>query len=438
MLDAAINRQVLRHFQVRKPESLKLDLNALFYPDFGLAGLPGGRSIALKLQELRAHAGHGPAKSDRLLSLILYGPPGTGKTTLVEAVAKTAGVPLVEITPSDILVGGAEGVERRTRHVFQALSKLTHVVILLDEFDSILLDRAKRNPNEIPTSVIEFLTPGMLPKLKALNDAGREQRISYVLATNFVDQLDAAVTRRGRFDEQLGVYPPDVVSRLGRLLNQLKVFQHKIAAARTRLESQQKALQKGTPGMAQSTEIRNQLKRLKKLTARIVTPEIIRPLVLRATKATWGAAMDQVGKPGWYTAPEVDGYQDKLFDYLLCAQKADKFLGNSEGVLEILVHREKKFKEEFGKETRRVADLAAQEAATRGTLGQVETNGTVDAPKEKASRNNYHEYWTTWEIVDKWEDSLKQVDEDDVSNWDKIYMLLTQQGAKQQPDHRRR
>src|SRR5262249_1087653 len=167
--------------------------------------------------QLRAHAGAGPTEKDRLFSLILYGPPGTGKSTLVEAVAKSAAVPLVEITPSDILVGGAEGVERRTRHVFQALSKLTHAVILFDEFDSILLDRAKRDPDEIPQSVIEFLTPGMLPKLKALNEASKEQRISFVLATNFVDRLDAAVTRGGRFDDRHGIYPPDVGSRLERL-----------------------------------------------------------------------------------------------------------------------------------------------------------------------------------------------------------------------------
>ena len=168
MLDQSINRQVLRHFHVRTPESLKLGLDELFYPDFGFAELKRKDSIALKLQRLRAHAGAGPAKSKPLFWMILYGPPGTGKTTLIEAVAKSANVKLVEVTPSDIFVGGAEAVERRTRNVFQALSKLTHVVILFDEFDSILLDRGKRDPEKVPTSVIEFLTPGMLPKLKTI------------------------------------------------------------------------------------------------------------------------------------------------------------------------------------------------------------------------------------------------------------------------------
>jgi hypothetical protein len=431
MLDEAINRQVLKHFQVRRPESLKLDLNGLFYPDYGLAGLPGGRSTALKLQELRGHAGHGPAKPDRLLSLVLYGPPGTGKTTLVEAVAKTAGVPLVEITPSDILVGGAEGVERRTRHVFQALSKLTHVVILFDEFDSILLDRAKRNPDEIPTSVIEFLTPGMLPKLKALNDAGRELRISYVLATNFVDRLDSAVTRRGRFDEQLGVYPPDVASRLGRLLIQLKVFGEKVVQARTKLEGRRTILQeekrKGATGAGlaqielQLQEVERQLQRLKTLEERIDQPAIMKPLVLRAIKATGGAAMDQIAKPGWFTAPEVDGYQGKLFDYLLDGTKADKILGDAAGTLQTKSHREQEFKKVFEEEKRRV--LAAEVARRRA---QAEAIGEApETPTEPELEAKYHEYWKTWRIVDNWEVEAKSIGESASANWDKLYEAVS-------------
>src|SRR5262249_34873755 len=147
MLDKTINRRVLRQFQVRQPETLPLKLDSLFYPDYGIAAFhqDGGRapkpdnrnSVAIELTKLRAHAGNGPPERNPLFSLILYGPPGTGKTTLVEAIAASAGVPLVEVTPSDILVGGAEGMERRARQVFQALSKLTRVVILFDEFDSI-------------------------------------------------------------------------------------------------------------------------------------------------------------------------------------------------------------------------------------------------------------------------------------------------------------
>ena len=48
-------------------------------------------------------------------SLILHGPPGTGKTTMVESLALTCNVPLVEVTPSDIVVAGVDKVEHRAR-----------------------------------------------------------------------------------------------------------------------------------------------------------------------------------------------------------------------------------------------------------------------------------------------------------------------------------
>lgn len=256
MLDEAINRQVLRHFSVKQPSEFKLDLDGLFYPDFGLSAARGTESIAIKLQHLRAHAGTG-APHD-LFSLILYGPPGTGKTTLVEALAKSAGVPLVEITPSDILVGGEEEVEHRARLVFTALSMLTHVVILLDEFDSILQSRnSDPESKSAGRSIFEFLTPGMLPKLKRLHDSAEVHRVSYVLATNFIFELDEAATRSGRFDGQHGIYPPDLISRLG------------------------------------------QLQDLCNREEKMPTPRRI----LIAMKKTGGASMVQVGKPGWFTAP---------------------------------------------------------------------------------------------------------------------------------------
>jgi hypothetical protein len=289
MLNAEINRQVLQQFHVRRPIEIDLDLTDLFYPDYGLAAVRSGqagrdRNVAEKLQELRHHAGRGPMSENSRYSLILYGPPGTGKTTLVEAIAKSADVPLVEITPSDILVGGEEAIERRTRHVFLALSMLTNVVILFDEFDPILQDRAKRRSDELPKSIFEFLTPGMLPKLKRLHDCAKNNRVSYVLATNFVYNLDPAIIRQGRFDDHHGVYPPDAVSRLGRLLDQLK----------------------------------------RQVDPKLTLDKDAKLRLLRVIDKTRGGAMDQIAKPGWYSAKNFpSGFPSKsAFSYIETANRA--------------------------------------------------------------------------------------------------------------------
>jgi hypothetical protein len=382
MLDQNINRQVLRHFQVRTPESLKLGLDDLFYPDFGVAASKDkGESVALRLQQLRAHAGSGPVEAKPLFSMILYGPPGTGKTTLIEAVAKSANVKLVEVTPSDVLAGGAEAVERRTRHVFKALSKLTHVVILFDEFDSILLDRGKRDPDKIPTSVIEFLTPGMLPKLKELNDASKERRISYLLATNFLDALDPAVTRGGRFDYKLGIYPPDVVSRLGRLVNQLE-----------RLKNDKKG------GL------------LERIGKSDFDPKKALLRILMTVNCTRSAAMDKLGKLGWYTMPRGKGDFEKTLFGLIVREQGMKGLeeelkdleeGSTRKEWSQIVLPEVYYEEDKKKYDRQ-----------RSKREGVESDVLPDLP-----------YWKEWEVIDNW-DKKFGAPTNAATNWKAVFALL--------------
>jgi hypothetical protein len=218
-LDEGINDMILDHFNVREAKDSPT-LDHLFYPDYGLVR-PNTRitvseiyrpSIATTLQRIRAHVRRENAK-EPLHSLVLHGPPGTGKTTLVEAVANTCGARLVEVTPSDLAKGGEVAIEQRARAVFYALSLLTGVVVLFDEFDPVLRDREMAGSGSL--NILSFLTPGMLPKLKELSERAREQATAYILITNLIGTLDDAAVRQGRFDERVGIYPPDPLSRLG-------------------------------------------------------------------------------------------------------------------------------------------------------------------------------------------------------------------------------
>jgi hypothetical protein len=280
MLDERINRRVLRHFSHRKTE---LKLHDLFYPDYGLSAAKGEESVSLALERMRAHVVK-IRQEDTLHSIVLHGPPGTGKTTLIEALAASADVELVEVTPSDIVVRGTDAIEERARAVLKALAVLTRVVILFDEFDPVLLSREKAVQNNQSASIFSFLTPGMLPKLKKLYDEAKRRNVAYALLTNVIENLDPAAIRGGRFDRQIGIYAPDAISRYGRLWTEMSMYRIERKAAGT--------------------------------TENI--PPDLNDRFANAVKDTKSAPMQHVGRPSWFTRPDKGkpAKAKTIFDYL--------------------------------------------------------------------------------------------------------------------------
>lgn len=129
---------------------------------------------------------------------LLFGPPGTGKTTFARALAGRLGWPFVELLPSK-LASGEGTLANELREALIELGKLDHVVIFIDEFDEIAPAREFRPSsagvvNELLKSIPEFRRrPGRL----------------LICATNFVESIDPAVLRPGRFDLLIGIGPPD-------------------------------------------------------------------------------------------------------------------------------------------------------------------------------------------------------------------------------------
>jgi hypothetical protein len=163
----------------------------------------GFRSVA---DQLRDELADPKAKGG---SAMLYGPPGTSKTTLAEATAKKLRWWLIQLSPSDFLIEGPNAVEYRAKRIFDYLTQMNNVVVLFDEIDHLVLDRSSEMYRS-QENVFQFMTPSMLPKLKALRD---NPGIRFLIATNYGERVDPAISRKGRIDNPFLVRPPNYPAR---------------------------------------------------------------------------------------------------------------------------------------------------------------------------------------------------------------------------------
>jgi transitional endoplasmic reticulum ATPase len=132
---------------------------------------------------------------------LLFGPPGTGKTTFARATAGRLGWPFVELLPSK-LSSGEGTLAKELREAFIELGRLDRVVIFIDEFDEIAPARESRPGS---AGVVNEL-------LKSIPDFRRRPGRLLICATNFVEAIDPAVLRPGRFDLLIGIGPPDMTA----------------------------------------------------------------------------------------------------------------------------------------------------------------------------------------------------------------------------------
>lgn len=137
-------------------------------------------------------------------AIVLFGPPGTGKTTFAKGIASHLGWPFVEIQPS-VLAG--EGEEHQARLLVETIDRILELdsaVVFVDEVEDLASIRHEQR-RVSPSVTNEFLK--QIPRLREV----REHLL--VCATNWVDRLDPAFLRPGRFDYVLPVGPPDADTR---------------------------------------------------------------------------------------------------------------------------------------------------------------------------------------------------------------------------------
>ena len=152
-----------------------------------------------------------PAQIDRLESLvprgmIFWGPPGTGKTLFAKAMATALGAAVQIVSGPELKSKWVGESEENLRAVFMRARQSAPSVIVFDELDSFAAARGTYEGSGVEHSMVNQL-------LTEMDGFRREELVFVVGTTNFVEALDPALLRPGRFEFALHIPYPNAEDR---------------------------------------------------------------------------------------------------------------------------------------------------------------------------------------------------------------------------------
>ena len=201
-LERAAKDQLLRFDAkgepVKVPEARLSDLILPSRTAESLEFLLGAVRSAHHVRDVWGVGGRGEGR--RGVAALFHGPPGTGKTLCAEALAGELNRPLHTARASAMLSMYVGESERKLAEAF-ATARAEQAVLLVDEADGLLMDRAEGRPQRHELTLVNTLL-----------ELIEQQPGLVLLATNLPDKLDRALERRlmWRVDFQL----PDRADRL--------------------------------------------------------------------------------------------------------------------------------------------------------------------------------------------------------------------------------
>jgi cell division protease FtsH len=138
--------------------------------------------------------------------MIFWGPPGTGKTLFAKAMASALGAAVQVVSGPELKSRWVGESEENLRQLFVRARQAAPSIIVFDELDSFAAARGTFTGSGVEHSMVNQLLTEM--------DGFRKEELVFVVGTtNFVESLDPALLRPGRFEFQLCIPYPNSADR---------------------------------------------------------------------------------------------------------------------------------------------------------------------------------------------------------------------------------
>lgn len=134
--------------------------------------------------------------------MIFWGPPGTGKTLFAKAMATEIGAAITIVSGPELKSRWVGESEENLRRIFHKARQSAPSIIVFDELDSFASARGTYTGSGVEHSMVNQL-------LTEMDGFNSEELVFVVGTTNFVDMLDPALLRPGRFEFHLQIPYPD-------------------------------------------------------------------------------------------------------------------------------------------------------------------------------------------------------------------------------------
>lgn len=133
--------------------------------------------------------------------IIFEGPPGTGKTFFAKAIATALDATLQVVSGPELKSKWVGESEANLRRIFNQARESAPSIIVFDELDSFATSRGMYTSSGVEHSMVNQL-------LTEMDGFHNDELVLVIGTTNFVESLDPALLRPGRFELQITIpYP---------------------------------------------------------------------------------------------------------------------------------------------------------------------------------------------------------------------------------------